>query len=277
MRKGDPNYNNRRIWLVGGTSESAQIARVLAQCELPCTISVTTETAKNLYPAIPTLRVWVGNLDDIELGEFLQEQQIVAILDASHPYAVSISHLAISAAERWQIPYLRYERLSLQSSKSAKVPIIEDKLVIELANWESLLAGNYLTGKRVLLTVGYRPLLLFRSWQTKSTLFARILPAARSLAAAIEAGFSGDRLIAIRPPISAELETALWQQWQISLVITKASGTPGGEDIKREVAAKLGIPLIVIDRPVLDYPQQTSDLARAVEFCQQHLAESNLQ
>jgi len=248
---------------------------VLAQCELPCTISVTTETAKNLYPAIATLRVWVGNLDDIELGEFLQQQQIVAILDASHPYAVSISHLAIAAAERWQIPYLRYERLSLQCSNSAKTPTTADKLIIELANWETLLAGNYLTGKRVLLTVGYRPLLLFRSWQEKSTLFARILPAARSLSAAIEAGFSSDRLIAIRPPVLAELETELWQQWQISLVVTKASGTPGGEDVKREVAAKLGVPLIVIDRPVLDYPQQTSDLARAVEFCQQHLAASN--
>ena len=50
------------------------------------------------------------------------------------------------------------------------------------------------------------------------------------------------------------METALWQQWRISLVVTKASGTAGGEDIKRQVAAKLGIPLIVIARPQIAYP-----------------------
>jgi precorrin-6A/cobalt-precorrin-6A reductase len=72
------------------------------------------------------------------------------------------------------------------------------------------------------------------------------------------------------------LEKALWQQWDISLVVTKASGTAGGEDIKRTVAAQLGIPLIVIDRPVVEYPQQTSDLSVAIEFCrQQYLAQTN--
>ncbi|HEY9888120.1 MAG TPA: hypothetical protein V6D02_06945, partial [Candidatus Obscuribacterales bacterium] len=30
-------------------------------------------------------------------------------------------------------------------------------------------------------------------------------------------------------PISPELERALWQQWQLTQVITKASGHPGGE------------------------------------------------
>jgi precorrin-6A/cobalt-precorrin-6A reductase len=67
------------------------------------------------------------------------------------------------------------------------------------------------------------------------------------------------------------LEKALWQQWDISLVVTKASGAAGGEAIKRQVAAELGIPLIVIARPVVEYPQQTSDLEAALEFCQTHL------
>jgi precorrin-6A/cobalt-precorrin-6A reductase len=267
-----PNYHHPRIWLIGGTSESAEIAKLLANSEIPCTISVTTEAAKSLYPIVPSLRIWVGNLDNIQVEAFLQKQEIVAILDASHPYAVQISQLAISAAEPQNIPYLRYERQALENIElTAKLPIISNNLILKLPNWETLLNGNYLTEKRVLLTIGYRPLILFQSWQNKCTLFARILPAAPSLTAAIEAGFTPDRLIAIRPPISLELEKALWQHWQISLVISKASGTPGGEDIKRKVATELGIPLIIIDRPFLDYPQQTNDLAKVVEFCQQNL------
>jgi len=265
------NYHPSRIWLIGGTSESAEIAKLLAKAEIPCTISVTTAAAKSLYPLVPSLQVWVGNLDEIQLESFLQTQEIGAIVDASHPYAIQISQLAIAAAERRKIPYLRYERQTVEATElTEKLSIKSDNLIRKLANWETLLTGNYLTEKRVLLTVGYRPLGLFQSWQNKSTLFARILPAERSLAVALAAGFTADRLMAIRPPISLELERALWQHWQISLVISKASGTPGGEDIKRQVARELGVPLIIIDRPWLDYPQQTNDLAKVVDFCQQH-------
>jgi precorrin-6A/cobalt-precorrin-6A reductase len=92
-----------------------------------------------------------------------------------------------------------------------------------------------------------------------------------SLEAALAAGFTPERIIALRPPISADLETALWRQWEISMVVTKASGAPGGEDVKRKVAAELGVPLIIIDRPFIDYPQQTGDLSTAIAFCQQYL------
>lgn len=253
-----------RIWLIGGTQESSQLATAIASATLPCTISVTTESARLLYSNQPKQRVWVGRLTDSCMGEFLQQQQIVAILDASHPYAVEISQRAITVAQELQIPYLRYER-----------PVVDTQLlasgVIQLDSFDTLIAGEYLQSDRVLLTVGYRPLHLFKSMQDQSTLFARILPSSVALAAADQAGFTPDRLICLRPPVSVDLETALWQQWGISLVVTKASGTAGGEDIKRTVAAKLGIPLVVITRPAIQYPQQTSNLSEALEFCHQHL------
>ena len=64
----------------------------------------------------------------------------------------------------------------------------------------------------------------------------------------------------------------MWQQWQISLVVTKASGKAGGEDIKREVARELDIPLVVITRPQIIYPQQTDCLDEAIAFCQKYLS-----
>jgi precorrin-6A/cobalt-precorrin-6A reductase len=85
-------------------------------------------------------------------------------------------------------------------------------------------------GERTLLTLGYRQLRPFAPWQSQACLFARILPSLPALDGALAAGFTPERLIALRPPISAELETALWQQWQITQVITKASGPAGGED-----------------------------------------------
>ena len=252
-----------RLWLVGGTKESVQLAVAIASLQLPCTVSVTTQSARTLYPTAPGLTVWVGRLAPSQIEAFLQQQQIVAVLDASHPFAVEISTSAIAAARKRQIPYLRYERPSVAAEANAAS-------VMQL-DFDSLLAGDYLCRSRVLLTIGYRTLRMFRPWQERSTLFARLLPSAIALAAAWEAGFTPDRLICLRPPISACLEAALWRQWEISLVVTKASGTAGGEDVKRTVAAQLGVPLIVIRRPTVDYPQKTSDLAVALDFCRRQL------
>ena len=248
-----------RIWLIGGTTESAQLAGKLAQSQIFCTVTVTTTGARSLYPLSPYLRVQVGQIDAARIDHFLQQEQIVAILDATHPYAVEISQMAIAAAAQHHLPYLRYERPELKNHPWEAIACLE--------SFEQLLAGDYLKGQRVLLTVGYKPLPLFGSWQEKTTLFARILPSLTSLETALAAGFTSDRIIAIRPPVPANIERELWRHWQISLVVTKASGAAGGEDIKRAVAAELGIPLIAIARPPVDYPQQTSDLSVAIAFC----------
>ena len=188
----------------------------------------------------------------------MREQQIVAVVDASHPYALVISQGAIATAAALDLPYLRYERPQI---------FTQDERVINLDSFATLLAGDYLLQQRVLLTIGYQTLPLFQAWQQKATLFARVLPRVDSLEVALKAGFPPQRIIAIRPPISATLEKALWQQWQISLVVTKASGNAGGESIKRQVAAELGIPIIVISRPQISYPQQTNNFSEVLSFC----------
>jgi precorrin-6A/cobalt-precorrin-6A reductase len=247
------------IWLIGGTQESVILARAIAQAQWPCTVSVTTPSARSLYPNTPGLEIWVGHLTPANLADFLRTRSISCILDASHPFAIAISQLAIEFAQQQALPYLRYER----------PPEQEGLCHGRFPNFEALLATEILSGERVLLTIGYRFLPLFQAWQDRATLFARILPSVVALETALNAGFSPDRLIALRPPISPELERALWQQWQISLVVTKASGAPGGETIKQQVATELNRKLILIDRPAIEYPSQAANLEVALRFCQQ--------
>lgn len=253
----------RQLWLIGGTHESSRLAAALAVAQIPVVVTVTTESAQSLYPPAPDLRVVVTRFRAEELASFLQAQRIAAILDASHPFAAEISQLAIAMAAQLQIPYLRFERPVLARASETET---------QVESFEHLLAGDLLEDQRVLLTVGYQPLPLFALWQQRATLFARILPSALALETALAAGFSSGRLLAMRPPIPLELERALWQHWQISVVVTKASGQPGGEAIKRQLAQGLGVTLITIARPLVAYPQQTSDLATALAFCEQVLA-----
>ncbi|GAB4463732.1 MAG: cobalt-precorrin-6A reductase [Elainellaceae cyanobacterium] len=248
------------LWLIGGTQESAMLARLLIAEQIACVVTVTTAAARRLYPESELCRVWVGRLAAETVGEFLQTYSIRGILDASHPFAAAVSELAIATASWYHLPYLRFERASVDESSPTD---------LTFPSFEALLDTELLDGERVLLTIGYRYLPLFQPWHDRAVLFARILPSPEALAGAIAAGFTPDRLIALRPPVSAALETALWQHWQISLIITKASGSPGGEDTKRRVAAELGIRLITIRRPALDYPQMTSDGAIALAFCRE--------
>jgi len=259
-----PTETQGPIWLIGGTGESATLAKVLAQAQMPCIISVTTENARSLYPNVPLLRVWVGRLNLFEIEQFLKKHKIVAVLDASHPYAAEISRNAIARSRQWGVPYLRFERPKIETRDWG---LGTGSKVINLDSFDTLVAGSYLEGQRVLLTVGYKALPLFRSWQERSTLFARVLPAITSIEAAASAGFTQDRLFAMRPPIPIDLERALWQHWQISMVVTKASGATGGEDIKRKLAEELGVTLVIIDPPIVEYPKVTSDVGEAVEFC----------
>ena len=194
--------------------------------------------------------------DENDELKFSQEQ-IKGIIDASHPYALAISQRAIALSSRLLIPYLRYERPSVETTSTK---------VINCNNFTTLLESNYLQDERVLLTVGCNSLHLFRNWQERATLFTRILPTVNSLEIAASAGFTPDRIIALRPPVSFDLEIALCHQWGISLVVSKANGIAGGEDIKQQVADTLNIPLIIISRPKLDYPQLTNNPDEVINF-----------
>jgi len=248
------------FWIIGGTSESVMVAQAIAGNNFSCVVTVTTASAVKLYPVLPNLRIRVGQLKEFQIHDFIQQEKIIAIVDASHPYAIAISETVIKVAQSLHLPYLRYERGELVPNQNITV----------LENFQTLLTGNYLTNQRVLLTVGYKILPRFKIWQSQAVLFARILPSMESLKVALDSGFTSDRLIAIRPTISMDLEKALWQQWNISLVVSKASGQAGGEDLKQKVSQALGIPLIVIARPKVDYPQQTSNLDEVLRFCYQY-------
>ena len=102
---------NQRIWLIGGTSESSQIAAAIATLNFPCTITVTTPAAQELYPQHPALKTVVRNLPATEISQFCEQEQIALIIDASHPYARFISQQAIATATQRYIPYLRFDDL----------------------------------------------------------------------------------------------------------------------------------------------------------------------
>lgn len=267
-----------QVWLIGGTSESADIARELLARGIPHVVTVTTAAAEALY--LPSTQVQVGSLTPAAMEAFIHQHQVGCILDASHPFASEVSRQAIALIENQtknqtrntnKISYLRYERPTVLNGNDPKTDTQSNHPVTLVQSIEALLASDLLCHQRVLFTLGYRYLSQFTSLRQTSQLFARILPSTDAIAHTLSAGFTPQEIIALRPPVSAALEKALWQQWNISIVVAKASGSPGGEAIKRQVAASLGTRLVLIQRPEVTYPQQTNSIEEAVMFCQQAL------
>lgn len=263
-----------QIWLIGGTSESAELAKGLSAQKLDYIVTVTTAAAARLYPA--SARIWVGKLLPATLPTFIAQQQIRCVLDASHPFASEISRLAIAQ----NLPYLRYERPSISAESFPNPPNSptsqrSPSLITYTDSIDTLtsspLINSLLRNQRVLFTLGYRHLIRFSHLRPSAKLFARILPSSEAIASAEAAGFDASELMALRPPVSLALEKALWQQWNISIVVAKASGTPGGEAVKRQAARSLGVKLILIRRPPMVYPQCTSTVSVALKFCAESL------
>lgn len=266
------------VWLIGGTSDSAEIARLLSDRAIPYVVTVTTTDARKLYPE--GAQVWVGKLSLQIASDFLRQYRVGCISDASHPFASEISEFAIALSQKHHIPYLRYERPQIEAA------VEEDKNIIFVDSIDALVDSPLLQYQRVLFTIGYRYLSKFAGLRATSKLYARILPSEGAIAGTLSAGFSPKEIVALRPPISFALEQALWQQWKISCVVAKASGhllSPassssgqtgltqtepnGGEQIKRQVAKQLGVRLILIRRPPSVYPRKTERIADIAEFC----------
>ena len=251
-----------QVWLIGGTSESAELARMLSAQAIPYVVTVTTPTAQGLYP--PTAAVTVGKLTPEETHRFIAQQGIRCVVDASHPFACEISRQAMAICERGAAAYLRYERSTLTAETAEESVTFVDSIA-------ALVASDLLHHQRVLLTIGYRHLSQFAPLRQTSQLFARVLPSVEAITGALSAGFSPREIVALRPPITPALEKALWQQWALSRVVAKASGKPGGESVKRQVAAELGVGLILIERPSVQYSKQTSSINEVMRFCTETL------
>ena len=280
-----------QVWLIGGTSESRELAQTLSARKIPYIVTVTTPEAQALY--LEAHRVRVGAMTPAARSVFALSHNVRCILDASHPFASTVSQQAIAlstAADLGHpISYMRYERSahhSIEQDSTDQDSADQDDAeqhrthsqratqtnVTVVENLKTLIESDLLRHQRVLFTLGYRSLPQVARLHETSTLFARVLPSEMSIAGAIAAGCSPANIIALRPPVALALEKALWQQWDISYVVAKAAGSASGETVKRQAATALGIHLVLLKRPTLLYPKQTNCVLEAINWCAESLS-----
>lgn len=234
------------IFTAAGTQDGRELAGELLSAGYPVTASVVSSYGEKLLERYPGLIVNDKPLDEDELETYIRQHKVRLFVDASHPYAANVSQNAMQACHATGIPYIRYERRS--------VPVDYDN-VYPVETYEEAAREAARLGKTVFLTTGSRNLKAFTTSEALKghTVIARILPTAKVLAECEELGLTPKEIVALQGPFSEELNIALYRQYGADVVVTKNSGEIGGTDTKLTAAKKLGLPVVMIDRPKLDY------------------------
>ncbi len=230
---------NGELLIFGGTSEGAELARLLPKRGYRVTVSVATDYGA-LMLADCTADVQGGRLDAAEMAELMGSRPCPAGSDATHPSADRATEHIRAAAETVGLPYRRLLR-----PEGREEPVwLTAATAQEAAQRLNGLPGN------VLLTTGSKDLAAFTAVEGyEQRLWVRILASEESLHNAISLGYPPNHIIAMHGPFSKELNLALLRQFQIQTLVTKRSGKAGGFWEKAEAAQEAGAALLVIQRP----------------------------
>jgi precorrin-4 C11-methyltransferase/precorrin-6x reductase len=229
------------VLLLSGTHEGPPLAEALVRAGFAVRATVTRpEACASLFgEERDGVVVEARGFTEESLAELLATGETDIVVDATHPFAVRITRLAQAACARTSTPYIRYERPDWEPPPGT---LCADSFM-EAATLLPRL------GRRVLLTIGAKQLKHFAHLHGELTLFARLLPAPVSVQQALDAGFAPDRILALRPPFSRELNRAILQEYGVDLLVTKASGAEGGVPEKVLAAQDLGVRVLMIRRP----------------------------
>lgn len=221
-----------RALILGGTGEGREVARLLVDRGWHVTSSLAGRVAN---PKLPVGEVRIGGFGGpAGLTNWLLQQGVEVIIDATHPFAERISLSAAEAARATGIPLIALHRPQWEPVKGDQWISVQS--MAEAAEQAQRFA-------HIFLTIGRQQLHHFASDPHNLYVIRTVEPPIAPLPAR-------HRLIQSRGPFSVADEKTLMVGNQIDVVVTKNSG---GEltKAKLEAARALGLPVIMVQRPAL--------------------------
>ncbi len=232
-----------RVLILGGTAEARALAAALTG--LPGVRPVSSLAGRVADPLLPAGEVRIGGFGGAEgLAKWLAAAQagaepIAAVVDATHPFAATISRSAARAADATAIPILALRRpgwTQIAGDDWHRQP--------STAAAAAALAGM---AERVFLTTGRSDLAPFAGLDRHWFLI-------RSIEQPPPPMPSRHRLVLARGPFGVAEEIELMAEHRVGVLVTKDSGGPLTA-AKLVAARELGLPVLLIDRPpVPDVP-----------------------
>ena len=229
-----------KICIFGGTTEGRKLAEFLSGQPCDVMVCVATDYGQTLLPEAEHVSVSARRLPVGEIVSLLTEHRFDLVIDATHPYAQSITKSIARACRETET--LRWRLLRGASGVSPEHTYVET-----VSDAAAFLAG---TEGNILLTTGSKELAKFSQLPGFSErVWARVLPLQSSLDACAQAGLPASHIFAMQGPFSEAMNTAMLRSIGAKYLVTKAGGAPGGFEEKEAAAKNAGARLVVIGRP----------------------------
>lgn len=260
-----------KIWIFGGTTEGRLLAEYCSREKIEAWVSVASEYGEELLQeelmesgnagnpdsnrntclakknlktvqASSVIKVLRGRMDRYQMEEFIRNQGIHLVIDATHPHARLVSEEIQEACERTGVRLERCLRAEGEQNKARDW--VEVDSIQEAVSFLSSVSGV------IFATTGSKELeVLCQIPDYQKRVYARVLPTSNVLKKCEKLGITGSHLIAMQGPFPTEMNTLFLRQTKAEWLLTKDSGRAGGFQEKVEAARENGTRVVVIRRP----------------------------
>jgi len=221
-----------RILILGGTGEARELAGELVAGGVDVLSSLAGRVRQ---PRLPDGPVRVGGFGGAAgLAAFLSAERITAVIDATHPFAGTITASAAQAAAQVGVPLLVLRRPEWEPAPPWQPVADIGAAAAAVRAWP---------GESVFLTTGRRDLDVFAADHRHRFLVRAVDPPDGPVPPRMT-------LILDRGPYTVEGESALMREHGVGLLVTKNSGGPMTA-AKLDAARDLGVQVLMVRRPPL--------------------------
>lgn len=238
------------VLILGGTTEARRLAELLH--DTPGLRLTTSLAGRVASPRLPPGEVRVGGFGGAEgLAGWLREHRVDALIDATHPFAGTMSFHAARAAATVHVPLLALRR-------PGWVPAVGDDWH-DAASLEEAAKLLPALGRRVFLTTGRMGLAAFAAlddlWFLVRSVDAPEAPHPARMEVLLDRG-----------PFTLDGERELLRRHRVDVVVTKDSGGAATAP-KLTAAREAGLPVVMVRRPpVPEDVTVVADLQTAVHW-----------
>ncbi|WP_170375983.1 MULTISPECIES: cobalt-precorrin-6A reductase [Ruegeria] len=236
------------LLILGGTTEANALAKAVAAQGVPATYSYAGRVDN---PRPQPLPVRVGGFGGAQgLAQYLCDHAITHVVDATHPFAAQMSRNAITACRDTGLPLGALTRPAWTAQDGDRwqhVPHIDCAV--------AALSG---LAQRVFLAVGRMHLEDFAA-QPQHHYLLRLVDEPGELP------LPNCDVVVSRGPFTEADDRALMQRHDIELVVSKNAGGSGAR-AKLDAARALGVPVLMIDRPILPQRHELTSITQVLDW-----------
>lgn len=219
-----------RVLLLGGTAEG----RALAAHLHPDVDVVSSLAGRVPDPALPVGEVRIGGFGGVDgLAAYLSEHRVDAVVDATHPFAATITAHAASACRRLGVPSVVLARPAWPHGRA--IVVGSDAQAADVVAAQAF--------SRVFLTTGRSGTAAFSASNAWFLIRAVTAPDGHTLP-------PRHQLVLSRGPYRYDDELRLLRDHDIDALVTKNSGGDMTR-AKLDAAEALGVAVVMVDRPAL--------------------------